>query len=68
MARGQGLDFEERPFTREEAYRAREAFNSSATTIAMPVVEIDGRTIGDGKPGPVVKALRAAFHMSAQRS
>lgn len=68
VARGQGLDFEERPFTREEAYRAREAFNSSATTIAMPVVEIDGRTIGDGKPGPVVKALRAAFHMSAQRS
>ena len=62
VARRLGLRFEERPFARDEAYAAREAFNSSATTIAMPVVEIDGRAIGDGKPGPVVKALRAAFH------
>jgi D-alanine transaminase len=68
VARGQGLSFEERPFAREEAYAASEAFNSSATTIAMPVVEIDGHPIGDGRPGPIVKALRAAFHTSAQRS
>jgi D-alanine transaminase len=66
--RGQGLCFEERPFTPSEAYGAKEAFNSSATTIAMPVVEIDGRPIGDGAPGPLVKALRAAFHTLAQRS
>lgn len=68
VARRLGLRFEERPFARDEAYAAREAFNSSATTIAMPVVEIDGRAIGDGKPGPVVKALRAAFHSLAQSS
>jgi D-alanine transaminase len=68
VARGQGLSFEERPFACEEAYAASEAFNSSATTIAMPVVEIDGHPIGDGRPGPIVKALRAAFHTSAQRS
>jgi D-alanine transaminase len=63
-----GLRFEERPFTREEAYNAREAFFSSATTIAMPVVTIDGVRIGDGRPGTTVLALRRAFHAVAERS
>ena len=63
----QGVVFEERAFSLEEAYRAREAFFSSATTIAMPVVAIDGRAIGDGGPGPVTLALRRAFHGAAER-
>jgi D-alanine transaminase len=64
---GEGIAFEERAFSREEAYRAREAFFSSATTIAMPVVAIDGRAIGEGRPGPVTRALRRAFHAAAER-
>lgn len=64
----EGLRFEERPFTPDEAYGAREAFFSSATTIAMPVVAIDGRTIGDGRPGPVALALRRKFASAAARS
>jgi branched-subunit amino acid aminotransferase/4-amino-4-deoxychorismate lyase len=32
----------------------------------MPVVRIDGHTIGSGAPGPVAKALRAAFHRHTQ--
>jgi D-alanine transaminase len=68
LAARNGFSFEERPFSREEAYRAREAFFSSATTIAMPVVAIDGRRIGDGRPGPLTLALRRAFRESAQRS
>ncbi len=62
------LRLEQRPFTPQEAYDAREAFLSSATTIAMPVVAIDGRTIGEGRPGPIVLALRRAFHAVAGRS
>jgi D-alanine transaminase len=62
-----GIRLEERPFTIEEAQRAREAFLSSATTIAMPVVSIDGEAIGDGRPGAVAPALRQAFRTSAQR-
>jgi D-alanine transaminase len=58
----------ERPFTPQEAYGAREAFCSSATTIAMPVVTIDGRRIGEGRPGPIVLALRGEFHTVAERS
>ena len=63
-----GLRFEERPFTLEEAHQAREAFLSSATTIATPVVSIDGKPIGDGRPGAIVAKLRYAFHLSAERS
>lgn len=64
----EGLRLEERPFTREEAYEAREAFLSSATTIAMPVVAIDGRPVGDGRPGPIALALRRKFAAVAARS
>ena len=64
--KAQGLAIEERPFTLEEAYAAREAFATSATQIVMPVVRIDGRSIGGGKPGPVAIALRAEFHSHAE--
>src|SRR5579884_2505623 len=47
-----GLQFEERAFTVEEAYVAREAFVTSASQIVMPVIRIDNRAIGGGKPGP----------------
>ena len=60
------LAVEERPFTLEEAYAAREAFVSSATQIVVPVVQIDGRKIGDGKPGPIATALRREFHRFAE--
>ena len=56
-----GLAVEIRPFTVAEAYGAREAFVSSATTFALPVTRIDGRAIGDGKPGPISLRLRAAY-------
>jgi D-alanine transaminase len=64
--KAQGLAIKERPFTLEEAYAAREAFLTSATQIVMPVVRIDDRSIGDGKPGPVATALRREFHRFAE--
>lgn len=68
VVKAQGCTVEERAFTLQEAYAAREAFETSATQIVMPVVSIDGRTIGDGKPGPLAKALRTAFHRFAEAS
>jgi D-alanine transaminase len=68
VVKAQGLTVEERAFTLEEAYAAREAFITSATQIVLGVVRIDGRIIGDGKPGPVAAALRAAFHRHAELS
>ena len=68
VARRLGLRFEERPFKPAEALAAREAFLSSATTIAIPVVQIDGRPVGSGRPGPIVVALRKAFYDIAEKS
>lgn len=51
----------EQGFTVEDALSAREAFLSSATNGALSIVKLDGRVIGDGKPGPVVKLLRDAY-------
>jgi len=57
---------EERAFTVEEAYAAREAFVTSASQIVMPVVRIDGRPVGNGAPGLVASALRRDFHRHAE--
>jgi len=55
----------ERPFRLTEAYDAREAFITSSTQTVMPVVRIDGRAVGAGKPGPIAQRLRLKFHQFA---
>lgn len=61
LAAEQGLRVEARAFTLDEAYGAAEAFNTSAGGTVMPVVEIDGRRIGDGRPGPYTRRLREIY-------
>jgi len=56
-----GVKLEERLFTVEEALNADEAFLSSATTLVMPIVEIDGKQIGGGQPGPVARQMREYY-------
>jgi D-alanine transaminase len=68
VAKAEGINVEERAFTREEALRAREAFITSATNNAMPVVTLDGKTIGNGQPGPLTRRLRIRFHQLAEIS
>lgn len=55
------INMEERPFTVAEALQADEAFISSATTIALAVVSIDGQPIGNGLPGPITMKLRELY-------
>jgi D-alanine transaminase len=52
---------EQRPFSVEEARAAREAFLTSTTSDVLPVTRIDDAPIGDGKPGPLSRKLRAAY-------
>jgi D-alanine transaminase len=66
LVKAQGLRFEERPFTVEEAYAAREAFVTSASQSVMPVVEIDGRPVGNRAPGTAASALRRDYHSKAE--
>ena len=68
LARENGVEVVERPFSIEEAYGAAEAFNTSCTANVLPVTKIDGRTISQGVPGPITqKLLRAILdHITQQ--
>mgnify|MGYP005812838885 CR=1 FL=1 len=68
IARRNGLRLEERPFTAGEAKAAREAFQTSASGLVMPVVRIDGQAIGNGTPGEIARGLRQAYHSVAEIS
>ena len=61
FAREVQMEVEERNFTIDEARAADEAFITSASTFVMPVVEIDGATLGDGTPGRVAPRLREIY-------
>jgi D-alanine transaminase len=61
-----GVRFEERPFSVAEALAAREAFLTSATTAATPIVSVNGARIGTGRPGPVALGLREAIRGSVE--
>lgn len=65
LAETTDVKVEERAFTPEEASDAVEAFITSATTFVMPVVMIDGRSVGDGKPGPITQQLRELYIRTA---
>ncbi|MGY2572382.1 D-amino-acid transaminase [Vibrio sp. C8] len=60
------LTIEERLFTINEAYQAKEAFISSATTFVWPVVAIDDKPVGSGKPGEIALKLRDIYIKTAQ--
>jgi D-alanine transaminase len=61
FAREAGLVIEERRFTLAEAFEAAEAFNTSASTFVLPVVSIDGRPVGTGRPGALTRRLRGLY-------
>ncbi len=55
------FEVEERAFTAAEAQAADEAFSTAASIFVMPVVEVDGKPVGSGKPGPVAVRLREIY-------
>jgi D-alanine transaminase len=57
----------ERKFTPAEAAQAREAFFTAASAGAVPIVAIDGKPIGDGKPGPVAKRVHELYRRVAEQ-
>lgn len=56
-----GLTVVEKAFSLEEAALSKEAFFTSATSLVMPVVRINGSAVGAGKPGPIAITLRGAY-------
>ena len=61
LAEERQLRVEERPFTIAEALAAKEAFMTSATVFVQAVVSIDGKTVANGKPGPMTGRLREIY-------
>jgi D-alanine transaminase len=61
LARADGMEADERPFSLEEAKAAPEAALSSTSSLLLPVVAIDGHAVGTGRPGPGVRRLMGLY-------
>lgn len=68
LAREAGLDPSEPNLTRYDLFNADECFLTGTGAELIPVVKIDGRVIGDGKPGPVTRGLVEKYHALTQIS
>jgi D-alanine transaminase len=61
ICRNENIAFEERAYTLDELSAADEVFSSGTTVEVMPIVEVDGKPVGNGEPGPVTKNLQNLF-------
>jgi branched-chain amino acid aminotransferase len=68
LAAQSGLAVSEPDLTRYDLFNADECFLTGTAAELMPVVKIDGRTIGAGKPGPVTRNLVAKYHTLTKAS
>ena len=66
LAAEAGLIVRSKRITRDEVYCADEVFLTGTAAEITPVVEVDARRIGSGKPGPVTQALQAAYFACVQ--
>lgn len=62
LSRKAGYPTDERTMTRHDVLTADECFLTGTAAEVIPVVKVDGRTIGDGKPGRIFKDLQERFH------
>lgn len=68
VAQSLSIPVVEREFSRDEMLAAREVFITAATSICFPIVEIDGKTIGNGHPGTFSEKIRSAFFDIAEKT
>ena len=64
----QGIELQARRILRDEVFAADELFISSASKEVLPVVTLDGKPIGSGKPGPVYARIYAAYQAAKARA
>lgn len=68
LLESEGIGFEERPFHLDEAYQAQEAFISSASSLVMPVIQINEVQIGTVRPGTLAPKIRSLYHSKSELS
>lgn len=61
------IPFEERAYTLDELFAADEVFSSGTTVEVMPVIEIEGKPVGNGNPGPLTKQLQVLFKAEIEK-
>lgn len=61
LARKEGMSVSECPLTKHDVYIADECFLTGTAAEVVPVVKVDSRTIGTGKPGPITRTLMERF-------
>lgn len=66
LARGAKIEVREIPLTKHDVYIADECFLTGTAAEVIPVVKLDDREIGAGKPGPITRDLRERFHKLAR--
>ena len=67
LARELGISAEESPMTRQDIYSADECFITGSAAELIPVIKVDGRPIGTGKPGPMTMRLHERFHQETRK-
>jgi len=67
LARELGISVMEEPFTQYVVYSSEECFLTGTAAEIAPVVKVDGRVIGEGRPGPITRRLMAEFHALTMR-
>lgn len=68
LARSAGIEVRETPLTKHDVYVAEECFLTGSAAEVVPVIKVDARVIGDGKPGPITRDLMARFRKLTKES
>jgi D-alanine transaminase len=68
LCRDAGIPHRETPVFLDDLWRASELFLAGTTLEVMPIVRVDGRTIADGKPGPLTRKLHALFQGETRKA
>ncbi|WP_096154485.1 MULTISPECIES: D-amino-acid transaminase [Bacillus] len=61
LFKGKNWTYKEKAFTKDDLFQAAEIFTTSTTTEVVPIVSIDGKVVGDGKPGRFTKQIHQSF-------
>ena len=67
ICRNENIAFEERAYSLDELSAADEVFSSGTTVEVMPIVEVEGKQVGNGEPGPVTRNLQNLFKAEIER-
>jgi D-alanine transaminase len=68
MCESESIELEHRNITREEVLQADELILSSATKEVVPVTSLDGNSVGNGKPGPILAKLHNAYQHAVAKN